>query len=133
MVVGMHGAIQHLEIGNNTPERIKYRIENKTLQGCLWIAHRRRNTLNNGFQQFRNPFAGLSTCPQYLTALTAQQLHHFVFHLVGHGSWQVYFVQHRDYGQIVLHRHIEVADGLGLHTLRGIHNEQCSLTCRYGA
>ena len=33
----------------------------------------------------------------------------------------------------MLDRHVEVADGLRLYPLRSVHDEQCSLTCSYGA
>ena len=33
----------------------------------------------------------------------------------------------------MIDRHVEVADGLRLYSLRSVYDEQCTLTCSYGA
>ena len=47
--------------------------------------------------------------------------------LVGPGDRQVDLVEHRHDGQVVLHRQIGVGDGLGLHALEGIDQQDGAL------
>ena len=116
--------VRNLEIGNNSTERIEYRVEDERLQGSLLVAHRVRHTLHDGLQDFLHTHARLSRCADNLFALASEQVHDFVLHLVGHGTVHVTLVHHGDDFQVVLQRHVEVAEGLSLHTLRRIHNEQ---------
>ena len=55
--------------------------------------------------------------------LDAEGLFHLGDDVVGPGDRQVDLVEHRHDGQVVLHRQEGVGDGLGLHALEGIDEQ----------
>ena len=62
----------------------------------------------------------------------AQQVDDFIFHLIGHGTRHITFVQHGNDFQVMLQRHVQIRDSLRLHSLRSVHNEQRPFTGGYG-
>ena len=53
-------AILYLEIGDDTAERVEYRVENQSLKRCLLVSYRSRNTINNSFQYIFYTLTGLT-------------------------------------------------------------------------
>ena len=123
-------AIDHLEIGDNAPERVEYGVEDQTLQRRVGIAFWGGYFLNDGVQQLRDALAGLAAGPEDILTRATQQLDDLVFHLVGAGARQVDLVDHRNDLQVVLDGHIEIRDGLRLDTLGGVDNQQGALAGR---
>ena len=70
---------------------------------------------------------GLAAGAQHLVGLDAEGLLHLGDDLVGPGDRQVDLVEHRHDGQVVLHGQVGVGDGLGLHALEGIDEQDDAL------
>ena len=130
MVASLDGAVDDFEIGDDASEGIENGVKNERLQGCVRVALRSRNALDDGFQNVFHAHTGLTAGADNLLAFAAEQLYDLVLHHVGHSRIHIAFVHHGDNLQIVLQRHVEVGDGLRLHALRSIHNQNSALACR---
>ena len=126
-------AVHNLEIGDDAPERVEYGVENQCLQRRFLIAFGMRDALDYRLKDFLHAHARLAGSADNLFALAAEQFHDFILHLFGHGACHVAFVDNGNNLQIVLDGHVKVGDGLRLHALRSIHNEQCALAGGDGA
>ena len=80
--------------------------------------------MNDLLQHLVHTQAGLATGGHDLLALAAQQVHDLVLHLFGVGRGQVHFVEDGDDLQVMLQGQVQVADGLRLDALGGVHDEQ---------
>ena len=127
MVALTDDTIGNLEVGNDAAKGVEYRIEDKRLQGCLLITLGMRDALNDGIEYLLDPLARLARGTDNVLAVAAYQVDDLVLHLVRHGRGHIYLVDDRDNLQVMVNGHIEVGDGLRLHTLCGIHHQQCSL------
>ena len=125
--------VLYLEVGNDAAEGVEHRVEDQGLERCVLVAFGMGNAFDDGRQNLFHAHARLARCTDNLFALAAQQFHDFVFHLVGHGAGHVTLVDDGDNLQVVLDGHVEVRDGLCLHALRGIHDEQRPFAGRDGA
>ena len=105
-VAAVQRAVHYLEIGDDAAETIEYRVKHEALQRSIRVAHRRRNTLDDGVQYLRHSFARLGRAAKYLLTLAAQQINYLVLHAFGHGVVHVAFVQHGYDLQVVLDGHI---------------------------
>ena len=79
-----------LEIGYNSAERIKYRVENQSRQ-YLFHSHPR--------------FAGRT---DYFLPFAAQQFNDLIFHFFGIGARHVTFINHRNNLKVMLNSHIQI-------------------------
>ena len=129
IVAAMDTSVYNLEICNDTSEGIEYRVKDECLQGSLFVALRRWYTVHHSIQYLLHAHSCLSTGTDDFLALASQQVHYLVHNLFRHGVWHITFVYHRDDFQVIIDGHIEVADGLCLYTLSGIHHQQGTLTC----
>jgi len=78
-------------------------------------------------EQLRHADAGLSGHVQYLRRIAAEQLHQLLRAARNVGVRQVDLVEHRDDGEVLAHRQIQVADGLRLNPLRRIDEQHRAL------
>ena len=92
-----------------------------------------RHALHHGIQDIFHTFTRFATGTDDIAAIAADEFHNLVLHLVGHGRRHIYFVDDWNNLQIVVDGHVEIGNGLGLHTLRGIHHKQRSFTSSDGA
>jgi hypothetical protein len=117
------GAVHYAEIRDDATEGIEYAVENERLQRCCGIAFRRWHALNNGFQQLVHAQAGFAAGTEDVLQLAADEVHDLVLHLLRVGAGQVHLVQHGNDLQVVLQGQVEVADGLRLNALGGVHDQ----------
>ena len=120
--------VHNLEVSNNAPERVEYRIEDQSLQRRFLITFGMRNTLNDCLKNLLNPHSRLTGSADYLLTLTAEQLYNFILYFFGHGARHITLIDNRNNLQVMLDGHVEIGNGLRLHALRRIHNEQRPLT-----
>ncbi len=66
----------------------------------------------------------LSACTDNVFTGDAEQLHDLVFYLVGHGAFEIYFVEYGNDLQIVFDGHVDVRYGLCLDALGRIDHQQ---------
>ena len=124
LVAAVHAAVDYLEVGNDSPERIEHRVEDERLQRSLLVSLGTRNTIDHCIKYLLHSQACLSAGQDNLLVLAAKQFHYLILDLFGHRVRHVALVHHGDDFQIMFDGHIEVADSLGLHTLCGIHHQQ---------
>ncbi len=113
-------------MGNNPAVGVKLRIKNKggkiLLPGTGW-----RDAPANGSQQFGNARPGLGRDLQNIGPLAMARLGKFGRRFLYPGAGKVYLIQHRNDGQTLLTREVEMGERLGLHALGGIHQENGAL------
>ena len=81
----MYLSVKDLEIGNDTAERIKHRIEYQSLQRGLFITLRMGYALYYGIQYLFNAQARTTGGTNNLTGITTEQFDDFIFYFLGHG------------------------------------------------
>ena len=130
LLPGTHHAIDDFEVGNDTSVGVEHRIENQSLQWSLLVAHRVRHTLHHGIQNILHTLARLAAGIDDVLQVASDEVDNLVGHLLGHGVGHVNLVDDRDNLKVMVDGHVEVRNGLRLHTLRGIHHQQCTLAGR---
>ena len=133
LVALAYAAVLHLAVGDHAAEGVEHRIEDQGLERGLRITLRRRNSVDYRVENRGHPLSGARRDLEHLLRLAAQQVAHLVGHDLHLGGIHVYLVQNRDDLQTVVYSHVEIGDGLGLHALGRVHNEQRAFTRRDGA
>ena len=100
------------------------RIKHHRLQRRVRIALRRRHAQDNRLQQLGDPEPGLAADPQHLVGVDAQRMFDLFQHFLRPGVLQVDLVQGRDDRQVVFQGRVGVGHGLGLDTLKRVHQQQ---------
>ena len=90
-----------------------------------------RDTCDNGIENFLDALASFARGTDDILAIAADEVDDFVLHLVGHSARHIYFVDDGNNLQVVVDSHVEVRDGLRLHTLCGIDHQQRALAGCY--
>lgn len=132
-VVLAYSAVDNLEIGYDATEGIEDRVENQGLERSLRVTLRGADTLHYRAEDFGHPYAGLSAGTDDFVGVTAEKVHNLVLYLVGLRAVEVHLVYHRDYLEVIVNRHVEVGDCLGLYALGGVDNEEGPLAGGYRA
>ena len=132
-VARAHRAVHYLKVCNYSAERVEHRVKHQTLQRCVRVTFRRRNTLHNSVQNLRHALACLGRAADDLLALAAQQVDDLIFHALGHSVVHVALVQYGYDLQVMLDSHVQVTDCLCLHALRSIHHEHSTFAGGYTA
>ena len=128
-----YGAIDNLIVGDDATEGVEDGVKDERLKRSLRVAHRGWHTLYDGIKDLVDTLSRLTTGKEHFVWIYSQQADDLVLHLFGRSTGQVDLVDHRYDRQVMLDRHVEVADGLRLYPLRSVYDEQRSLTCSYGA
>ena len=87
------------------------------------------HTLHYSLKHIVNTLTSLARGTQNVLTLAAYEFHNLVFHLIGHCARHVYLVEYGNNLQVVLYSHIEIGDGLSLHSLCGVYYKQRTFTC----
>ena len=116
-------AVDNLIVGDDATEGIEDGVEDKSLQGSFGISYGRWHTLYDGIEDFVDALSRLTTGKEHFVWIYSQQTNDLVLHLFGRSAWQVDLVDHWDDGQVMIDRHVEVADGLRLYSLRSVYDE----------
>ena len=119
-------AIDNAHKRYNTDIIIKPRINDQCLQWRIHIAFRRRNSLDNGVEQFRYAIPGLGADPNGILSVNADDILDLRNHLVRVCRRQVDLVQYREDFEALVNRRRAVGDALGLNALRCIDHQQCA-------
>ena len=128
LVSRLDGTVHHLEIRNDSSERVEHRVKDKGLQRSVRVSCRSRNRFHYCVQHFLHTLAGLSRCQQHLLRLASQKIHHLIRNHIHHRRLHIYLVQHGNDLQVVLYGKIQIGYCLSLNTLSGIHNQKRTLT-----
>ena len=127
LVASADDAVDHLEVGDDAAERVEHGVEDEALERGFLVALGTGYALDDSAQDLVDAHACLRAGADNLVALTAEQVDDLVLDGIGVGAGHVALVDDGDDLEVVLDGHVEVADGLRLHALRGIHHEQGAL------
>ena len=87
-----------------------------------------RDFFYNSIQNFLNALTGLGRSQNSLRGIQTNNILYFLLYSLWICTRQIYFVNNRNNFQIMFQGHIYVGQGLSLHSLSRIHNQQCTLT-----
>jgi len=94
------------------------------------FAARRRDPLDNGFENFRDADAVFGAGRNRLFMRDLQNVFHLLVHHGKVGRRQINFVDDRDNGQLLLVGEVQVGHGLRFNPLRRIHNQHSAFAGR---
>ena len=113
---------------HHSPESIVPGIKHQRCRPLFIIDFRSRNAFNYCLEQFGDTFAGLTGNTQRFLPGQSQDLLHL---LIAHGQIgcrQVDLVDHRNNFQSLIKGQIDIGNGLRLHALRGIDQQNRTFT-----
>ena len=131
-------AIYHAHVEDDPPVVVVVAIKD---QGAGWYARRLAilrshalslhrqwrywcwDALDDSPQHLWYILASLSRNMNNIALITAQQINHLLGNAWHIGCWQVNLVEHRDDGEVLLHRQVHISQRLRLDPLAGIHHQ----------
>ena len=116
-------AVDDAHVGDDAAIGVVHRVEDHGSGGSVGVALRRGHLLDDLVEQFGDADTGLTRHSQHVLGLTADDVRDLVCIAVRVGSREIDLVQHRDDGQVVVHRQVQVGKGLRLDALRGVDKE----------
>ena len=114
-------SVDNPDVGDHAAVGVVDRVEDQGPGRPSRFADRGGYLRNDLVEQRRHAVAGLGADPQHFICVTADDGRQLARELVRLGTWQVNLVQHRDDDEVGLKRQIEIGQGLGLDSLRGVH------------
>ena len=99
-------------------------IEDQRLHGIFRAAFWGRNALDHRFQNIFHADAAFCADHQRVVGRNRQHIFNLLFHVIRLRGGQIYFVDHRNNGEIVPSGEKSVSDRLRFHALTGIHHQQ---------
>ena len=120
-------AVDDLHVGHDTAVGVVDRVEDHRAGGGVLDADRGRHLADDLVQQLGHADAGLGGDPQDVLGLAADQIGQLGGELLGLGGRQIDLVEDGDDRELVLHRQVEVGEGLGLDPLSGVDEEDAAL------
>lgn len=120
-------AVDHADVGDDTAVRVVDGVEDQGARVALGVAGGRRHLDDDAVEQFVHAFAGLAGHAQHVGRVAADQAGDLLGVLVRFGARQVDLVEHGDDRQVMVDRHVQVAQRLRLDALRGVHEQHRAL------
>jgi hypothetical protein len=122
-VIGFERAFDDADVGDDALVGVVMRIEDEGAQGRVILVLRRRDALDDGFEDLVHVEAILGGDLEHVRRVDAQQGADILRHLVGARGGQVDLVDDGDDDQVGFERLVQVGEGLRFDALRGIHHE----------
>ena len=116
-------AIDHAHVGEHAAIVVVDAVENQRARRCIRDSARRRKLIAELVDQFVDPLAGLGADEDGILGAEAEHLLDFLRHAHWIGAGQVDLVDDGNDLQSDLDRSVGVGDGLRLHALRGIDDQ----------
>ena len=123
-VAGLHLAVEDPAGDHGAPVGVVVGVEDQGGEGRLDAPLGRRDLGDDGLQDLVDAEAFLGGAEDGHIRVQTQFPVDLLLDPLDVGRGQVDLVDHRDDGEVVLHGQIEVGQGLGLHPLGGVHQEQ---------
>ena len=123
----LHGAVHHAAEYDDTAVGVIEGVENEGLERRLRIPLGRRQLLHDLLQHVVDVETGLGGDPGRVQGLDADDVLDLLGHLVGIGAGKVDLVDDRDDLQVMVHGQVDIAQGLGLHALGGVHHQDSAV------
>ncbi len=126
-VPGADGSCLDAEMDNGASERIVVGVEDQGLQRRIDIAYGRRQLLDHGFHDVVDAQTLFGRGEDDRFRVQPQILFNLILDPVDVRRRQVDLVDHRNDFQVVFQGQVKVGQGLGLHPLAGVDQEERSL------
>lgn len=120
-------AVDDPHIGHDPAVGVIDGVEDHRPAGRVGVTDRRRELTDDLVEQRLHPHTGLAGHLEAVLGLAADELGQLLGILLRLSRRQVDLVEDRDDVEVVLHRQVEVGEGLGLDTLRGVDEEHGTL------
>ena len=108
MLSALNGAVDNLEIGNDTAVAVEDRIENECLKWSFGVARRCGNAFHHGAEDIVDALSCLSRGTDDFRAVAPKEFHNLVLHLFRHGVRHVALVDDGNDFQVMVDGHIKV-------------------------
>ena len=131
-VAFVNGAVEDAEVRDDATERVEDRIEDHRLERLLHVALGCRDAFNHSLENGFDTQACFAAGGQDVLHVASNEVDDLFAHHFRICRIQVHFVEHGNDLQVMLQRQVQVADGLGLNALGGVHNQKRTFTCRNG-
>ncbi len=95
------------------------------MQGRIFVAFGGRYAMYDGVENLVDTDAFFGARQHDVFFGATKQVYHLVGNQLRIGTGQIYFIEYRNDGQVVLQGQIKIGDSLGFYALRGIYNEEC--------
>ena len=129
-LAGGEHAVNDTHVGDDAAVRVVHGIKNHRARGRLGVALGGGDGLDDAVEQLLDTLTGLAGDLEHLVLVTADQLSNLMGVLLGLSARQVDLVQDRDDREVILEGQVQVRERLCLDALRGIDEEDRTLTCR---
>ena len=126
-LVGLDGAVEDAEIGDDAAEGVEHGVEDEGLQRGIRVALGGGDALDDGLEHLLHALSRLTGGLDDVGLVAAEQVDNLVLDLQRHCGGHIHLVEHRDNLQVIVDGLVEVGDGLGLHALGGVHQQQGAL------
>ena len=126
-VAGLDRTFKDADIDDDALVAVVDAVEDEGLEGGVRVAGGGGDVADHTLQHLVDVQAGLGRDAGRVEAGQADDVLHFLRHLVRVGRGQVDLVQDRHQLEVVFQRHIGIGEGLGLHALGGVHHEDSAL------
>ena len=128
----VHAAGNDAHIGDYAAVGVVNGIEHQGAQKAVLFRFRRRDALNNGFQNIVNADAHLGGGMDGFLMGDADDVLQLAVYFGQVGTGKVNLIDDGDNGQVQIHGQVHVGKCLGFHSLGRVHNKKGSLACRQG-
>lgn len=119
-------------VRHDTAVRVVHRVEDHGARGSVLDTDRGGHLGDDLVEQRLDTQPGLGGDLENVRRVAANEIGKLLGELLGLGGRQVDLVEHRNDLQIVLHRQIQIGEGLGLDALSGVDEKNGPLTGREG-
>ena len=102
---------------------IEIRIKNERFERSFWITRRRRDEVDNGFEQVVNAFSCFSGYEHRIICSNSKLIFYFLLNFRRMCRREINFVDSTHDIEICVHRKICVRNRLSFDSLRGVHDE----------
>ena len=121
-------AVHHADVGDHAAVGVVDGVEDHGSRRRIGVALRSRHQLDHLVEEFRDARTRLARHAQHVVGLAADDVRDLLGIAVGVGGGKVDLVQHRDDGQVLVHRQVQVCQRLRLDPLRGVDKQNGTLT-----
>ena len=126
-VAGTDLAVHDPHEQHHSPEGVVLGVEDERAERVLEVAAGRRDSRDDRVEDLLDALPLLRRGEYHLERIESEFLVDLLPHPLRIRGRQVDLVDHRHHGQVVFHRHEVVGDGLRLHPLRRVHQQQGSV------
>ncbi len=120
--------VDHSHVGDHAAVGVVHGVEDHGAGGSVRVAHRVRDLLHDAVEQFVHTDSGLAGDLENVVRRPADEVGEFLRVFLGVSGRKVDLVEDGDDLEVVLHRQVQVGEGLRLDALGSVDEEDRTLT-----